>query len=55
MTQRFVLSHFLAILGVQALIRKLKETTFDIKFHLIDWFSIRCVRVQVEGGGGEVH
>jgi hypothetical protein len=45
MTQRFILSHFLVVLGIQALIQNLKKTTLNIRFHLVNWCSLHCVRV----------
>ena len=50
MTQRFILSHFLVILSVQALIQKLETAPFHIRSYLVDWFGFDVARVQLQGG-----
>jgi hypothetical protein len=47
MTQRFNLSHFWVVQGVQALILKLNRTGFNIRFHLVDVGIIEYQHVHI--------
>ena len=49
---RYVLIHFLIILGVWGCVWKLNITAFRIGFDLNDWFSFRSARTDGRGGIG---